>query len=305
MYTKHVYKMQPTLIKDSYTIVCPSKSPIPWKLRQHLRTKLIGKRIYFFKEIGSTQDLAVSLAEKDMKDLDGTVIISERQKNGRGRIGKRWISPKGGIWLSVILKPKIAAAFSPVLSCVAAIAVCDTVNEKTKLRSNIKWPNDIVIRGRKVSGVLVDVSTEAENVNYAVIGIGINANVNNSRIISQVCDIKGLEFFGITSLKSELGEIEVNIPEIILLVLQKLEYYYMQLNRGCYREIIGKWKDNSETLDNLVVIKRQNEIFEGIAVDVDVDGGLLVKSADGNTHRVISSPDVIVRKKFSQDEIYH
>jgi BirA family biotin operon repressor/biotin-[acetyl-CoA-carboxylase] ligase len=296
--------MQPTLIKDSYTIVCPSKSPIPWKLRQHLRTKLIGKRIYFFKEIGSTQDLAVSLAEKDMKDLDGTVIISERQKNGRGRIGKRWISPKGGIWLSVILKPKIAAAFSPVLSCVAAIAVCDTVNEKTKLRSNIKWPNDIVIRGRKVSGVLVDVSTEAENVNYAVIGIGINANVNNSRIISQVCDIKGLEFFGITSLKSELGEIEVNIPEIILLVLQKLEYYYMQLNRGYYREIIGKWKDNSETLDNLVVIKRQNEIFEGIAVDVDVDGGLLVKSADGNTHRVISSPDVIVRKKFSQDEIY-
>jgi BirA family biotin operon repressor/biotin-[acetyl-CoA-carboxylase] ligase len=304
MYTKHVYKMQPTLIKDSYTIVCPSKSPIPWKLRQHLRTKLIGKRIYFFKEIGSTQDLAVSLAEKDMKDLDGTVIISERQKNGRGRIGKRWISPKGGIWLSVILKPKIAAAFSPVLSCVAAIAVCDTVNEKTKLRSNIKWPNDIVIRGRKVSGVLVDLSAEAENVNYAVIGIGINANVNNSRIISQVCDIKGLEFFGITSLKSELGEIEVNIPEIILLVLQKLEYYYMQLNRGYYREIIGKWKDNSETLDNLVVIKRQNEIFEGIAVDVDVDGGLLVKSADGNTHRVISSPDVIVRKKFSQDEIY-
>ena len=304
MYTKHVYKMRPTLIKDSYTIVCPSKSSIPWKLRQHLRTKLIGKRIYFFKEIGSTQDLAVSLAEKDMKDLDGTVIISERQKNGRGRIGKRWISPKGGIWLSVILKPKIAAAFSPVLSCVAAIAVCDTVNEKTKLCSNIKWPNDIVIRGRKVSGVLVDVSTEAENVNYAVIGIGINANVNNSRIISQVCDIKGLEFFGITSLKSELGEIEVKIPEIILLVLQKLEYYYMQLNRGYYKEIIGKWKDNSETLDNLVVIKRQNEIFEGIAVDVDIDGGLLVKSADGNIHRVISSPDVIVRKKFSQDEIY-
>ena len=281
-----------------YTIVCPSQSQFAMELMKRLHTLFIAKIIHFYKEVGSTQDLAISLVKKKLENVHGTVIIAERQRNGKGRIDRKWISPKGGVWLSVILKPKIKAAQATLLPIVAALAVCDTINQKTNLNSKIKWPNDIVIEGRKVSGTLADISIDNENIEYVVIGIGINANVNVSKIIryvsNNICPKPGT--LKITSLKKELSGKNVNITDLTQMLLEKLEYYYTQLEKNFARSIMQKCRERSETLNNLVFVEQQNESFEGTAIDIDSDGALLVKKSDNNIYRVIAG-DALVRKK--------
>jgi BirA family biotin operon repressor/biotin-[acetyl-CoA-carboxylase] ligase len=281
-----------------YTIVCPSQSQFAMELMKRLHTLFIAKIIHFYKEVGSTQDLAISLVKKKLENVHGTVIIAERQRNGKGRIDRKWISPKGGVWLSVILKPKIKAAQATLLPIVAALAVCDTINQKTNLNSKIKWPNDIVIEGRKVSGTLADISIDNDNIEYVVIGIGINANVNVSKIIryvsNNICPKPGT--LKITSLKKELSGKNVNITDLTQMLLEKLEYYYTQLEKNFARSIMQKCRERSETLNNLVFVEQQNESFEGTAIDIDSDGALLVKKSDNNIYRVIAG-DALVRRK--------
>jgi BirA family transcriptional regulator, biotin operon repressor / biotin---[acetyl-CoA-carboxylase] ligase len=281
-----------------YTIVCPSQSQFAMELMKRLHTLFIAKIIHFYKEVGSTQDLAISLVKKKLENVHGTVIIAERQRNGKGRIDRKWISPKGGVWLSVILKPKIKAAQATLLPIVAALAVCDTINQKTNLNSKIKWPNDIVIEGRKVSGTLADISIDNENIEYVVIGIGINANVNVSKIIryvsNNICPKPGT--LKITSLKKELSGKNVNITDLTQMLLEKLEYYYTQLEKNFARSIMQKCRERSETLNNLVFVEQRNESFEGTAIDIDSDGALLVKKSDNNIYRVIAG-DALVRRK--------
>ena len=226
-------------------------------------------------------------------NINGTIIIAERQRRGRGRhVENKWISPRGGIWLSVILVPKINAAQSTFLPLCSAIAACDIINEQTSLNSKIKWPNDIVIRGKKVCGILVNVSTEGEKINYAVIGIGINANIEVSAITSSIAS-NGSNYSesfsgytGVTSLQSELST-NIDVPLMVQLLLEKLEHYYLELERDGPANIRHEWKIRADTLGKVVKIRTQNGIIEGIAIDIDNNGILLVKTYDGNVHRLI------------------
>ena len=166
------------------------------------------------------------------------------------------------------------------------------------MNSKIKWPNDIVIEGRKVSGTLADISIDNDNIEYVVIGIGINANVNVSKIIryvsNNICPKPGT--LKITSLKKELSGKNVNITDLTQMLLEKLEYYYTQLEENFARSIMQKCRERSETLNNLVFVEQQNESFEGTAIDIDSDGALLVKKSDNNIYRVIAG-DALVRRK--------
>jgi BirA family transcriptional regulator, biotin operon repressor / biotin---[acetyl-CoA-carboxylase] ligase len=293
----------------SNKVICPSKSSVPLKLLHHLDTTILGKRIYYYKKLDSTQAFAISMSEKKLlsknkgrlkeegiKSIHGTIIIAEEQKNGRGRYPERkWISPQGGIWLSIILVPKIDAAQSAFLSFISAISVCDTIVEKTNLNPKIRWPNDIVIQGRKVSGIIVNVSTEQEKINYAIIGIGINVNVDSSRIVGAFVDNAENNMnsdactreWGITTLKEERYGKQVDIVCMMKYLLEKLEYYYNQLERQGTHNIRNEWKKRADTLGRLVKVKKQGGIIEGIALDVDGDGVLLVKTEDGNIQQVI------------------
>jgi BirA family biotin operon repressor/biotin-[acetyl-CoA-carboxylase] ligase len=279
------------------------------KLRHDLDTRILGKRIYYYRKLDSTQAFAISMAEKnllsennakqkeeDSCSIHGTIIIAEEQKKGRGRYSERkWISPQGGIWLSIILVPKINAAQSAFFSFISAISVCDTIVEKTNLNPKIRWPNDIVMQGKKVSGILVNVSTEQEKINYAIIGIGINVNVDTSRIVGASVNnannsMNGDPYTagrGITSLKEEIYGKHVDIVSMMKYLLEKLEYYYTQLERQGPHNIRDEWKKRADTLGTLVKIRKQGETIEGIAIDVDSDGILLVKTEDGNIQQVI------------------
>jgi len=263
-----------------------------------LRTSFIGRRIYLYQTVESTQTIALSLAEQEKDNLDGTVIVSEHQTKGRGRMGRSWISPRGGIWLSIILKPKIKSSQITVLPLLSALSVSDVIKKMTKLNAKLKWPNDVVIDGRKVSGILLDVSTEADKIDFVVIGIGVNVNIDVKKIYSDIAKSAG--FYDITSLQNELNGKEIEKFDFIRLLLENIEMYVFQLEHEGSGEIIKKCKKISDTLGKEVIVKHSNEIIQGVAVDMDEnDGFLLIETPYGCIHKVVSG-DVIsknIKKK--------
>lgn len=254
-----------------------------------MKTKLIGRQIYYYEELGSTQELAIYLAENNLEAVNGTAILAERQDRGRGRINSKWISPSGGIWLSIILKPNMPANKSPLLKFIAALAVCDTIAQNTGLESKVKWPNDILINHKKVCGILLDIATKGSSIEYAVIGIGINANVNIRKILPYIPDHKGNDV-SVTSLKSELSGKYVNRPSFLKLLFERLEHYY------CYLEkedlggvvILNQIKDRLDILNAVVTIQQTDKTIEGLVVGLGLDGSLVLKKNDGSLIEVLS-----------------
>lgn len=271
-----------------YRLAGETNLPLPWELRKVLDTLFVGKdKIIYRLTTDSTQNLAILLAEKN-PNSDGIVIIAGEQKSGRGRQNRKWLSPKGGIWLSVVLRPRISASKITLLPFAAALAVCDTIKKTTQLDAKLRWPNDVTISGKKVAGILIDISMEAERINYAVVGIGINANVDSSAISSYL--EKGIK---VTSLSDELGH-KTNILDLTKVILERLEYYYMELKRCAPNTIIEEWKKNSDILYQKVAVTQNNRTIQGIAADVNDDGSLLVRTNDCNNINVVAS-DIHVR----------
>jgi BirA family transcriptional regulator, biotin operon repressor / biotin---[acetyl-CoA-carboxylase] ligase len=241
-----------------------------------LHTLFVGKqKIVYRQTTDSTQNIAISLAEENLNS-HGIVIIAEQQKNGRGRQKRKWLSPKGGIWLSVVLKPHIPTAQITLLPFAAALAVRDAIKKSTELNAKIRWPNDVTISGKKVAGILIDISIEAEQVNYAVIGIGINANVDSS-VISSCLE----NSITVTSISDELGH-NTSMLGLTRELLERLEYYYLELERRGPWTIIEKWKKNSDILGRKVVVVQNNKTIQGIAADIKDDGSLLLRTDHGD-----------------------
>lgn len=251
------------------------------EIRKNLKTRIIGRKIHFFTELGSTQELAIYMAENDSEAVNGTSILAEQQNKGRGRMKNRWISPDGGIWLSIILKPVMPANKSPLLSFAAALAVCETIAQQTSLEPKVKWPNDILINEKKVCGILLDVATKGDRVEYAVIGFGINANVNIGKILPYLDDDK----HRVTSLRNELSGKCVNRPAFLKLLLERFELYYDLLQKGDGSTIIlNKIKDR--LVYNSVTIEQGNTTIEGTITGLGLDGALLIKQDNGSTLEV-------------------
>lgn len=203
------------------------------------------------------------------------MILADRQSKGRGRQNRRWISPEGGIWLSIILKPTIPAKKSLLLNYAAALAVSETITQETGLESRIKLPNDIIINQKKVCGILLDIATKGTSIEYAVIGIGINANVNIQKILPY---IDGNEV-NITSLQHELSGKSVNKQAFLTLLFEKFEYYYSRLENEDM--ILDQTKNKLASLKALVAI--QHASIEGVIIDLCSDGSLVLKRQDGTS----------------------
>ena len=271
-----------------YRLAGETNLPLPWELTKVLNTSFVGKdKIIYRLATDSTQNLAILLAEKN-PNSDGIVIIAGEQISGRGRQNRKWLSPKGGIWLSVVLRARISSSKITLLPFAVALAVCDAIKITTQLDAKLRWPNDITISGKKVAGILIDISTEAERINYAVVGIGINANVDSSAISSYL--EKGIK---VTSLSDELGH-KTNILDLTKVILERLEYYYIKLKRYAPHKIIEEWKKNSDILYHKVAVMLDNRIIQGIAADVNVDGSLLVRTNNSDNINVVAG-DIYVR----------
>ena len=199
---------------------------------------------------------------------------------------RKWLSPRGGVWLSVVLKPAVPTVTSTMLPFVAAIAVCDAIKEATNLAATLKWPNDVIVEDKKVAGILLDLSAEAETVNYAVIGIGINANVDASKL---KIDREGKP--AVTSLMDELGH-DVNRLQLTKLLLEKIELFYMALEKNGPAAIVAEWCKRSDMMGKKVNVIQQDKRYDGIAADVNDDGSLRVRTTKGDMN--VTSGDVLV-----------
>ena len=254
-----------------YKLVGQTDLPVPWELARVLHTSFVGKHIVYRETIDSTQNLAISLASKP--DSHGTVVIAEQQKSGRGRQDRKWLSPRGGIWLSVVLRPSIPTAKITLLPFVTGLAVYDTINT-TGLDARLKWPNDVIISDKKVAGILLDISAQADQVNYAVIGIGINTNVDASAISARLDGIK------ITSISGELGH-TVSRLDLTRSLLENIERYYVEMEQRGVDTILQEWKKRSDILGRKVTVVQNNKMIQGVAADVNYDGSLLVQTDHG------------------------
>ena len=257
---------------------------LPEIVQYGLRTKIIGadSRIVYKNSVESTNELAKKLAYDGA--ADGTIVIAEEQTGGKGRLARNFFSPKEkGLWFSVILRPQCLPKDAPKFTLMAAVAVAQAM-EKFNLRAGIKWPNDILFDGKKLVGILTEMSAEIGHVNYIVIGIGINVNVRREEFPADIREIA-------TSL-SEMAGKNLNRVEFFRAVLEELDKLYIENN---FDEVFKIWRKYNITLGEKVTVlsAESGEIFTGLAVDIDAEGALIVDS--GGEKKIVYAGDVSIR----------
>lgn len=238
-----------------------------------LKTRLVGQRVIYYSSVTSTNDLAKQEAQRGA--AEGTVVVADEQVAGKGRLTRVWLSPKGSIALSVILYPSVVYLSSLIM--VASLAVAHGIEAITGLKSQLKWPNDVMVNGRKVCGILIENSVRGNIVEYAVIGIGINVNL-------RLADFPEIQSTA-TSLSDELGK-DVSRLDLTRGLLAEIEKLYLAPSAG--ESVYREWRDRLITLGRRVHIKSGKTDYEGIAESVDTDGGLLLRQPDGNLAKIVA-----------------
>ncbi|MFC1767389.1 biotin--[acetyl-CoA-carboxylase] ligase [Candidatus Margulisiibacteriota bacterium] len=250
-----------------------------------LKTKMIGKKILFAEEVDSTNDEARKLALVDPSE--GTVVIAGSQRKGKGRLGRSWSSPKGkGLYMSFIIRPYVNFSKLPLITYFACIAVVRSIIGLTKLEAKIKWPNDIMVSGRKVSGILTETVESRKFGKAVIVGIGINVN---SRIASFPASIKGKA----TSLKFELGT-AVDIKKMAKLLIEEFDGLYRSFLNKHFSDIIEEWEVNSRTMGEWVTVKVGKKSVEGLAESIGPSGELNIRTPSGKIKKVYSGDVVSV-----------
>ena len=251
----------------------------PASITDKLETRFIGQRVIYHPRLASTMDVAKKAAQQGA--IEGTVVIADEQTAGRGRIKRVWLSPRGSIALSIILYPGVASL--PFLIMLASLAVARSIEKVTGLKPQLKWPNDILVNGKKVCGILIESEVQGDKANYAIIGIGINVNLRPA-------DFPELPPVA-TSLSEETGH-EVSRLDIMRHLLFETDRLYLTLPDG--EAIYEQWRDNMATLGKKIRVSSGDSIYEGIAESVARDGSLLLRHPDGSLTRIVAG-DVTLR----------
>jgi BirA family biotin operon repressor/biotin-[acetyl-CoA-carboxylase] ligase len=236
-----------------------------------LQTKLLGKYILHFNSTTSTNTVARQMAEEGAEE--GTVVIAETQTSGKGRLGRKYITAPGGIWASFILKPKIDPMHASIITLLAAVSVTKALRGEG-IEAVIKWPNDVLVNGKKICGILTEMSAETDAVSFIILGIGIN--VNNEPPLETA-----------TSMKIELGR-EVNRVRFMQSLIEELEEDYFSFKEEGFTPILWNWRRLSDTPGRTVEVTYQEEVIRGVARDIDEDGSLIVQLADGTVKKIVS-----------------
>ncbi len=249
-----------------------AKELSPFEIIQGLKTEHIGQKIAFYPSLPSTMDTAREKARQGA--VEGTVIIAGEQTAGRGRLKRSWISPKGNIALSIILRPNVASL--PYLIMIASLAVSQSIESVTGQSAQIKWPNDILIGGRKVCGILVENEIKGNKAAFSIIGIGINTDLNITNH-SEISDTA-------VSLQAQPDDdLRLKLTRALLTEFEKL---YLKLPDG--KPIYEAWRARLVTLDKKVKATWGTQVIEGIAEDVDESGALTIRGKDGTVTKVVA-----------------
>jgi BirA family transcriptional regulator, biotin operon repressor / biotin---[acetyl-CoA-carboxylase] ligase len=257
---------------------CPDRL-YPAEIGSGLLTKIIGRVIHYYDRIPSTMDAASEFARE--KCVEGTVVIAEAQTAGRGRMGRPWVSLEyQGLYFSIIVRPDVSVAQVASIPLMAAVSVVEAIRRTCDLDVHIKWPNDILLRQKKLGGILTEMNARRDRVTYCIIGIGINVNNDRKSLVE-----------GATSLACATGA-PVNRITLLQEILRQFEHYYLKFKRQDLAPILDAWRQFSVTLGEQVKIEMQHGRIEGLAVNIDEDGALLVRRDSGIMEKVVAG-DVI------------
>ena len=249
-----------------------------------LDTTYIGKDLYIYKEVSSTNTVAKFLSLHGAEN--GTVIVSEKQTNAKGRSGKTWESPLGGVWLSIILKPNVDHSRLPLITLATGVAVAKTLEKIGIDNPEIKWPNDIMINGKKVCGILTEAVAKFNTIENVIVGVGIDANL-------EINDFPEKLQNGTTTLKEELGR-DGNENLLIKTFLQEFEKITKLFYDKDYEKILKEWRKRSYTIGKIVEVREPfNTYYDAYVVGLGKEGALIVEKIDGTLEKVISGECVI------------
>jgi len=250
------------------------------------KTRVVGREIHVFQETTSTNDVAARLAQGGAKE--GAVVFAESQTKGRGRMGRVWLSPaRKGLWFTVLLRPDIPPQEMTQLTVAAATALSRAIALQTGLEPEIKWPNDLLIRGRKIAGILTEMRAELDRVQEVLLGIGMDVNLEPGDFPASLRQTA-------TSLRIETGH-EVNRAELAVAVLRELDRDYQAVVEGQFKRLAAQWAERCTTLGCQVTIRVGDRVIRGRAESLDDDGALLVRGAHGHLERIVGG-DVTVEK---------
>jgi BirA family biotin operon repressor/biotin-[acetyl-CoA-carboxylase] ligase len=256
-------------------------------LKQSLTGKFIGHQIYYYEEIGSTNDEAFRLGLAGAPE--GTALIGNSQSAGKGRMQRVWHSPAGSnIYTSIILRPQIEPARTPQISILAGVAVAEVLDSYCPDRIELKWPNDVLIDGKKVCGILSQVKTATSEVDFIILGIGINVNISYGQFPKEICNLA-------TSLAIETGR-KISRQELIISLYENLAKWYKQTLKDGFGRIKEKWLSLSPMIGQTVQVIFQKEAVSGKAIGLDEDGSLILLAA-GNKELKVSAGDATIVKR--------
>jgi BirA family transcriptional regulator, biotin operon repressor / biotin---[acetyl-CoA-carboxylase] ligase len=247
-----------------------------------LKTRVIGKKILYYNELDSTNTTAYELAHKI--NGEGAIVVAEKQNKGKGRLLRHWSSPKsGGIYMSVILRPDITPFYAPIITLMAAVSVAQAIRETSAVEACIKWPNDIIVKDKKVAGILTEMEAESDRVKFIILGIGINVNTMLSELPKTASSI------------ARMSGGPVSRQALLIAIIERLEHNYNNINKAGFSEIRLEWKNLSATLGRRVRANCMHKIIEGTACDIDRDGALKIRTDNGFHEKIFAGDLVVLR----------
>lgn len=272
--------------RAGYRLIAVPDRLYPLEIGDGLKTRFIGRKIFYADSLSSTNTVAKELARSEYGE--GSMVVAEMQTGGKGRLGRGWSSPKyKGIWFSLILFPRVNPSEASQITMLTAVAVALAIRSETGQEAGIKWPNDLLLNGKKICGILVELSAEMEQINHLVIGTGINANQDLADFPEEYADKA-------TSLKLESGRFISRVKLLQACLLEFERWYTLWLGSG-FAPVLAKWKELSVTLNCPVRLTTVNKTWEGWAEDADDDGALMLRLPDGELKKFVSG-DVSLRK---------
>ena len=267
------------LPRRGYRLIQSPDLLLPSEIDPLLRTEWMGKKVHYFNSVDSTNSTAYQLALDGAKE--GEVVIGESQEKGRGRLGRQWVSPPFlNLYLSVVLRPKIPPHQASLITFMAAVAAAETIERHSGLTPSIKWPNDLLLREKKVAGLLNEIHSETDRIHFIILGIGVNLNMDAKEFPK---DIRTQA----TSLKAEKGQ-PVSRKAFAALLLEELERWYEIFLKEGGTPVLKAWRDRAQIQGKEVRVTSFDEVLIGRAVDVDSDGALILETRGGERKRIVA-----------------
>ncbi|MGI6119243.1 MAG: biotin--[acetyl-CoA-carboxylase] ligase [Desulfosporosinus sp.] len=258
----------------------------------HKRIHFMGKNIYLYREVTSTNSVAQLLARSGASE--GTIVLSRSQLSGRGRFSRQWICPPGqGILMSMVLRPEINGKLIPQLTLLCGVVVVESINKTTGCKAGIKWPNDVVMSGKKVCGILAQSIFSKTALEHVIIGVGINVNLDTCQLPSDCRETS-------TSLRMESGQ-NISRWQVLKQFISSWDKHYHSFLHGGHSYLRTKWLENNVTLGRDVSINRDKGPVQGKAIDISTKGGLLVRFPDGSIEEFMAEDLSLGRNHYVRD----